>query len=150
MNSPKRAPEALTPRGIIKGINVSRVQLERGLARTKYKTDLGADDAQAKYNRFHIPRVGGNAGEELERNPGVQKERYLRRDQSGTTLALPKERVSVGLEGATENDASNPKPTAFPVMRTSGQQTDIQPNNDEAKAHPVIAFGAARSAPGLP
>ena len=45
-NSPKRAPGALAPRGIIKGAQGPRIQLGNGLTRTKQKTDLYADDAE--------------------------------------------------------------------------------------------------------
>jgi hypothetical protein len=46
VNSTKRAPGALTPRGTIKGAQGLRVQLGNGLTRTKQKTDLYADDAE--------------------------------------------------------------------------------------------------------
>src|ERR1700751_563108 len=45
-NSPKRAPGALAPRGIIEGAQGPRIQLGNGLTRTKQKTDLYADDAE--------------------------------------------------------------------------------------------------------
>src|SRR5215469_16133023 len=44
-NSPKRAPGALAPRGIIKGAQGPRVQLLHGLTCTRNGTDLCADSA---------------------------------------------------------------------------------------------------------
>src|SRR5215471_11424097 len=66
-NSPKRAPGALAPCGIIKGAQGPRIQLGNGLTRTKQKTDLYADDAKLCST---VSCIEGrpSAGGELRRN----------------------------------------------------------------------------------
>jgi hypothetical protein len=61
VNSNKRAPKSLPTYGTIRGAQGLRVQLKNGLAGTKRKADLSADDAPTIYKLripFHSLRVG--------------------------------------------------------------------------------------------
>jgi hypothetical protein len=81
--------------------------------------------------------------------PGEEKETMAFRKnnvtirQSVQTATLPIIRVSVGLEALANPSAA--KTAAFPVTRTSGHRTDIQPTYEEAQASlPVLGRGRQR------
>ena len=72
-NSRKRAPEPLPARGTIRGAQTSRIQLNKGLVRTK-ETSISPPATRTHHTPavppFHAQRVG-NAGGELNGGPSL-------------------------------------------------------------------------------
>jgi hypothetical protein len=77
MNSWKRAPGGMAPRGIIKGTQGPRVQLLTGLHAPRKDQPL-CRRRPSFVAQFHAPRVGGYAsGELLRHDAGAGAEQYL-------------------------------------------------------------------------
>lgn len=90
----------------------------------------------------------GISGE--EKKPWRTERTVSRPDQSGLTLALPRERVSVGLEAVPPGVASDTGTAVFRLMRTSGQRPDIQPDDEGAQAQLPLDPSARGSDAGPP
>jgi hypothetical protein len=95
-----------------------------------------------------LPRTRGPAFQAKKRKRWRTERTLQGSDQAVQTPALPRERLSVGLEALASLSAAR---TALPPATwTSPQRTDSQPIDDEAQAYPSLVAAASVNDSGRP
>jgi hypothetical protein len=134
----KVAPSAVAAQAIEAQPSFGQIRPLRGRVVRVPNSILGR-----RRGRRRISCTRGPAFQAKKRKPWRTERTLPGSDQAVQMPALPRERLSVGLEALASPIAA--RTAASPATRTSAQRTDSQPIDDEAQAHPSLVAPASGS-----